>query len=128
MLLYSKTPPEEISIHTAKMRAIKTAMRKINEREDIRWAMYTDSLNSMLAIKNNSENHPILNQIYDILTELHNQGKEFTLCKVPVDIEGKENVEADRSPKQAIGMPGMITTRLPYTDTYLTIRRTGNSK
>ena len=98
MLLYSKTPPEEISIHTAKMRAIKTAMRKINEREDIRWAMYTDSLNSMLAIKNNSENHPILNQIYDILTELYNQGKQLTLCQVPAHM-GIEEAEID-TPQQ----------------------------
>ena len=28
-------------------------------------------VDSMLAIENNKKNHPILNQIYDILTELH---------------------------------------------------------
>ena len=38
----------------------------------MRCVTYTDSLSSMLAIKNNRENHPILNQIYDTLTELHN--------------------------------------------------------
>ena len=63
MLLYSRTPPEEASIHTA-------AMKEIKEREEIRWVIYTDSLSSMLAIENNRENHPILNQIYEILTEL----------------------------------------------------------
>ena len=41
--------------------------------------------------RNNRENHPILNQIYDILTKLHNQGKEITLCKVPAHIGIKEN-------------------------------------
>ena len=45
--------PEKASIHAA-----ETAMK---EREDIRWIIYTDSLS-------NRENHPILNQIYDILT------------------------------------------------------------
>ena len=44
------------SIHTAEM----TAMKKIEEREDIRWVIYTDSLSSMLAIENNRENYPIL--------------------------------------------------------------------
>ena len=29
-------------------------------------------MSSMLAIENNGEKHPILNQIYDILTELQN--------------------------------------------------------
>ena len=40
MLLYSQTSPEEASIHTAEM----TAMKEIKEREDIRRVIYTDSL------------------------------------------------------------------------------------
>ena len=60
-----------------------TAIKKIKERENIRWVMYTDSLSSILAIENNRENCPILNRIYDIITELQNQGKQLTLCKVP---------------------------------------------
>ena len=32
------------------------------------------NMSSMLAIENNRVNHPILNQMYDILAELHNQG------------------------------------------------------
>ena len=47
-----------------------TAMKKIKEKKRV---IYTDSLSSMLAIKKNRENHLILNQIYDILTELHEQ-------------------------------------------------------
>ena len=54
-------------------------------------------LSSILAIENNRENHPILNQIYDILTELHNQGKQLTLCKVLAHIGVKENEEADKA-------------------------------
>ena len=61
--------PEESSIHKVEM----TAMKVINKKEDIRCVIYTDSLSSMLAIENNRENHPLLNQIYDILTELHEQ-------------------------------------------------------
>ena len=45
------------------MTTIKIAMKEIQIREDMRWVIYTDSLSSMLAIKNNRENHPILNQI-----------------------------------------------------------------
>ena len=62
----------------------------------MRWVIYTDSLSSMLAIENNRESHPILNQIYDILVELHNQGKQITLCKVPAHIGIKENEEKTR--------------------------------
>ena len=97
-------------------------MRKIKKRGH-EMGIYTDSLSSMLAIENNKENHPILNQEYDILVELHNQGKQIILCKVPAHIRIKGNEEADKAAKQAIDIPGMTTTRLPHTDYYLTIRR-----
>ena len=51
---------EEASIRTAEM----TAMKEIKEREQIRWVIYTNLLCSMLAIKNNRENHPIFNILY----------------------------------------------------------------
>ena len=81
----------------------------------------------MLAIENNRENHPILNPIYDILTKLQNQENRLTLCKFPANIGNKRN---EKAAKQAIDIPGseMTTTRLPYTDYYLTIRRTRKSK
>ena len=62
----------------------------------------------------------ILNQMYDIQTELYNQGKQYTLCKVPAHIGIKGNKEADIAAKQRIDMPGMTTIRLPYADYYLT--------
>ena len=65
----------------------------------MRWVIYTDSLSSMLAIENNRDNHPIISQIYDILTELHKQGKKITLFKTPVHIGKKGNEEADKAAK-----------------------------
>ena len=73
----------------------------------------------MLAIENKGENHPILNQIYDILTELHNQGKQL-LAHI--------GVKGNKVAKQAIDIPGMTTTRLSYTDYYLIIKRARNSE
>ena len=110
------------------MTAIETTMKEIRVRDGMRWVIYTDSLSSMLAIENNRENHPILNQIYDILAELQNQGKQITICKVPAHIGVKGNEEANKAAKQAIDIPGMTTTRLPYTDYYLTIRRARKSE
>ena len=49
MLLYSQIPPEEASIHTPEM----TAMKEKKEREDIRWVI----LSSMLTIENNRKSH-----------------------------------------------------------------------
>ena len=81
------------------MAVLRIAMKEIGKREDLRWIIYTDSLSSMLDIENNTENHPILNQIYDILAELHKQGKQITFSKVPIH---KGNKEADKVVKQAI--------------------------
>ena len=60
--------------------------------------------------------------------ELYNQGKQVTLLKVPAPIGIKGNEEADKAEKQAIDILGMTTTRLPYTNYYLTIRRARNSE
>ena len=82
----------------------------------------------MQSIKYNKENHPILNQIYNILAELQAQDKKITLCKVSAHMGIIKNEEADKATKQAIDMPRVTTTRIPYTDYYLTIRRARNSK
>ena len=62
-------------------------------------------------MENNRENHPILNQVYNILAELNNQGKWTTLCKVPARMGIKGNEEADKAAKQALHMPGMTIRR-----------------
>ena len=85
-------------------------------------------MSSMLTIENNRENNSVLNQIFDILAELHNQGKRIILCKVPAHIQIRGNEEADKAAKQAIDIPGMTSTRLPHTDYYLTIRKARNSE
>ena len=54
-------------------------------------------MSSIPAIENKRENCPILNQIYDILTELQNQKKQLTQCKVPAHIGVKGNKEADKT-------------------------------
>ena len=43
-----------------------------------------------------------------------------------IGIKGNEG--ADKAAKQAIDMPGMVTTKLPHNTIYLTIRRARNSK
>ena len=94
------------------MTAIKIAIIERKKQEDMRLVIYTDLLSSMLAIENSRENHPILNQIYDTLAELHKQKKQIILCKVPAHIGIKGNEEADKAAKKVIDMPRMTTTRL----------------
>ena len=110
-------------MYAVEMTGIKIVMREIQKREGMRWVIYTDLPSSMLAI----ENPPMLNQIYDILAELQNQKKQLTLCKVPTHIGIKGNEEVDKAAKRAIDML-MVTTKVPYTDYYLTIKKARNSE
>ena len=64
--------------------------------------------------------------IYDILAELQEQGKKVILCKVPAHIGIKGN-EANKAAKQAINLPGITPTRLPYTEYYFMIRNSKGS-
>ena len=70
---------------------------------------------STLAIENR-ENYSILKHMYDIPAEIHDQGKQTTICKIPAHIVIKKNKEAEKAAKQTLDMPGMTTTRLPHTD------------
>ena len=53
----------------------------------------------MQSIEYNKENHPVLNQIYDILAELQAQDKKITLCKVLAYMRIEGNEEADKAAK-----------------------------
>ena len=48
------------------------------------------------------------------------------MCKGLAHIRIKGNEEANQAAKRAMDMSRMSTTRLPYTDYYLTIRRARN--
>ena len=65
--------PGEAYIYTAKMRAIKIALKEIHKREDKRWLIYTGSHSPMHSIEYNKENHLILNQIHEILAEIQTE-------------------------------------------------------
>ena len=64
----------------------------------------------------------MLNQTYDILAEFQAKDKKIILCKLLANIGIKGNEEADKAAKQVIDMPRMTTTKLTYTDYYLTRR------
>ena len=72
---------EEASVHTAEMKAIKTALKETKKKEGNNWVIYTDSKNNIQAIESNKENHPILNQIHDILADLKGQKNTLPFVK-----------------------------------------------
>ena len=73
-------------------------------------------LHAVYLIPKQTENYPILNQIYDILVEFQNQDKQIILCKIPAHTVIKWNEEANKAAKQTIDMSGITNTRLTYTE------------
>ena len=59
------------------------------------------------------ENHPILNQMYNILAELQAQDKKITMCKVHAHIGIEEN-EVYKLGNEAMDIPKVTTTRLLF--------------
>ena len=59
-----------------------------------------------------------------MMAVFQNQGKQLILCKVLPHI----GIKGNNAAKQAIDIPGIATTKLPFTDFYLTTRRTKNSE
>ena len=72
------TTRRSLHSHSNKNSNERDTKKRVHEIGNI----YTVLLSSMFTIENNRENHPILNQIYDMLAELYNQEKHITLCKV----------------------------------------------
>ena len=69
---------KESSIPTAKITAIKLALKEFHKSKDKRLVIYPDSQSSMQSIKY-KENHSILKQIYDNIADLQNLDKEIIL-------------------------------------------------
>ena len=86
--------PEEASLHTVEMAAIKVASKEIFKK----LVIYTYSQSSMQSYKFKKEALQILSQIYDIKAKLQIQGKNIILFKVTAQIGIKEN---DKTGKQA---------------------------
>ena len=77
----------------------------------------------MQSIKLDNRNYPILNYKNEIMTDFQTQWKHATLCNIPAHMRIKGNEAAYETAKEAVEIPGMTTTRLPYKAYFPAIRR-----
>ena len=108
--------PTASSIFTAELRAILLALNLITKSPKDHFIICTDSLSSLTSIKNMKQDHPLLQDIFDLYTtcatHLH---KCVMFCWVPshVGIQGNERVDA--LARLALNEP-YTNIKIPYTD------------
>jgi ribonuclease HI len=107
--------PTICSIYTAELRAIILAFKLIKESRKRHFVICTDSLSSLIAIKNLQYDHPILLDIIYSYKKCLDNEITVIFCWVPshVGIPGNERVDA--LAKTALYGP-ITQIRVPYSD------------
>ena len=108
--------PNQISIFTAELFALRLALRAIYYSDQQRFIIFTDSLSSLMALKGNDYDNPQVLQIHRMCSILIADGKMVTLAWVPshVGIPGNEFV--DNLAKEALDFNEILQLKIPFTD------------
>lgn len=107
--------PDDASVFTAELTAIKLALNWIARDHHMKFVVFSDSLSSMQAIYNRRTGHPILQDIMLTLDELYRNNKGVTLFWVPSHVGISGNEKADRAAKVALGLC-VGDHLMPYSD------------
>ena len=75
------------SIYTAKMSAIRIALKRIKQKREQNWTVHTNSESSVKTIWTEKSQFSILNKIYDVAAELQEQGKQIMYEKYQATIK-----------------------------------------
>jgi hypothetical protein len=103
------------SIYTAELYAIILAYKFVKRLHHDNFLIISDSMSSLLAIKNNNT-HPFVTEMLQCHTELYNNSnKMVTLLWVPSHTGIRGNEQADKAAKAALQCVA-IPVKIPYTD------------
>ena len=109
--------PANSSTFTGEIYALLQALKFINNHDNRRTIIITDSLSAISGIKQMYPSNPILKLIKEELSLVQENNKSVTFIWVPSHIGIRGNEQADRSARDAISNPNsiLVTTSL-HTD------------
>ena len=107
--------PNNASIYTAELMAIKSALIKVIRLNLRKVVLYSDSLSAIEGINSFRFKNSIVLEIQAIIHQLKQKNIQIILCWIPAHIGIRGNEEADSAAKEAINSP-RITNRLPVND------------
>ena len=107
--------PTDTSIFTAEAVALKLAVQHIQSQTLQRTVIYSDSLSCLQTLKTKNIEHPIIREIFHLLTYLKEVGSQIEFCWIPSHIGIKGNEKADRIARRVIDH-AMYEIKLPFSD------------
>ena len=105
------TLPPQATVFTSELVAIYKALSFIEVSDDMFYVIFTDSLNSLFAMRDFNTHHPVLQDILVLLTTLDRLEKSVFFCWIPSHIGITGNERADEAAKRA--SRGRYTLFLP---------------
>ena len=108
--------PSNASIFTAEARAIMLALKLIETSTEFDFIICSDSLSTLLAIKNHKLKNPIILQILHYIQRLDELGKNVLFFWVPSHVGIQGNTIVDRVAKETLAANHISDISLPYSD------------
>ena len=101
------------SIFSAEVKALLLALKMVYQSKRTKFLILSDSLSSLMAIKEKKLDHPFLIDFFEHYTELCQEGKDIKLMWVPSHVNIKGNEEADTAAKEALAeeLPADLKTK-----------------
>ena len=90
------------SIYTAELQAILLALKQVNQSQERKFVIFSDSLSALQALGKLKTDHPQLIQIQELLHKINADQKEFVFMWVPGHVGIRLNEAADRAAKEAL--------------------------
>ena len=101
------------SIFSAEVKALLLALKMVYQSKRTKFLILSDSLSSLMAIKEKKLDHPFLIDFFEHYTQLCQEGKDIKLMWVPSHVNIKGNEEADAAAKEALAeeLPADLKTK-----------------
>ena len=118
----SFTLPSHATVYSSELVAISKTLSYIEVCDSRFNVIFSDSLSSLVALKDIFSPHPIVQDILKRLTSLHNDNKTVHLCWIPSHVGISGNERADKAARRASESGCIRRFPLPAADCYSNIR------
>jgi ribonuclease HI len=112
----TKRLPDHSSIFSAECIAIHLALETINNRNNTKYLILSDSLSTLQAIQNKKFEHPFILNILETYHNLSQLNKTIIFCWIPSHVGIRGNEMADMAAKDALTSQIDQNIRIPYSD------------